>query len=84
MNVTELSQIVVDPDDKTPQLQLRLAAEVEPDPFWPLVKVKIGEFLHPLGIHTWVTWRHYDAQSDKVLDMGGVVCQFCPKAQYRK
>lgn len=84
MNVTELSQIVVDPDDKSTAVLLKLAAEADQhDPLWALFKVTLGKFLHPLGVHTWVRWRHYDAASDRVIDMPGVVCQWCPKAKLR-
>lgn len=84
MNATELSQIVVDPDDKTPSLIIKLAAEAESnDPLWPSIKVRIGQILHPFGVHTWVRWRHYDAASGKVIDMNGVICQFCSKARLR-
>lgn len=86
MNATELSQIVVDPEDKTVALMLRLAAETNdtPDPLWPSIKVQVGKHLHRLGIHTWVRWRHYDAVSDTIIDMNGEVCQWCPKARFVK
>jgi hypothetical protein len=84
MNATELSQIVVDPDDKTVDLMLRLAGECDgTDPLWPTIKVTIGRVLHPLGIHTWVRWRHYDKMSDKVIDMNGEVCTWCPRARFQ-
>lgn len=82
MNATELSQIVVDPEDRSTALFLRLSAEADrDDPLWPTVKLLIGRLLHRFGVHTWVRWRHYDAVSDQVIDMNGVVCQWCPKAK---
>jgi len=84
MNATELSQIVIDPEDRSAALLLQLAAEADQhDPLWPLIKVHVGKLLHPLGVHTWVRWRHYDAASGQVIEMGGVVCQWCPKAEFR-
>jgi hypothetical protein len=84
MNATELSQIVVDPEDKSTDLLLKLSYETDTkDPLWPTIKVWIGKSLHPLGIHTWVRWRHYDKASDQVIDMNGVVCCFCSKAQLK-
>lgn len=85
MNATELSQIVIDPEDRTTDLLLRLAPQADQqDRIWPLAKVLVGRFLHPFGVHTWVRWRHYDKASDQVLDMPGVVCQWCPKARYNR
>lgn len=83
MNVTEYSQIVVDPPDASDEL-IELLTLLDdgptPDPVWPRVKLIIGRILHPFGIHTWVRWRYYDPTIDRIIDMNGVVCQYCPKA----
>jgi len=85
MNATELSQIVVAPEDRTDEVQALLeeAAKDWPEPFWPNTKTIIGRVLHPFGVHTWVRWKQYDPQSKQVLDMNGKVCCWCPKAKLR-
>lgn len=62
---------------------LELAAKVDDTKVSRLAwaKLWLGRFLHPVGVHTWVRWMHYDKASDRVLDMNGEVCQFCPKAR---
>jgi len=83
MNATEFSQIVISPDDATDELLelLELLDDAPtPTPFWPRVKVALGWALHPFGVHTWVRWRHYDPVIDRVVEMPGVVCQFCGHA----
>lgn len=87
MNAPEFAQVVVDPEDKTAALMLRLIEEVKDDddgkPRWAWAKLFIGKWVHALGIHTWVRWRHYDRASDSIIDMNGKVCQWCSKARLR-
>jgi len=85
MNATELSQIVVDPKDRTDEIMevLADAGDQGPDPFRSKVKLLIGRALHPFGIHTWVRFLYYDAASMRVMDMNGEVCTWCPKARLR-
>lgn len=83
MNVPELSQLVLDPEDMDKvNLQLLVAQHFkEADPIWAAIKVQIGRVLHPFGVHTWVRWLHYDLATDRVIDMNGVICQWCTKAR---
>jgi hypothetical protein len=84
MNVTELTQVQVDPEDHTVGLMFRLAQEYgEPDlSRRQTLKLYFGRYiLHRLGTHTWVRWLHYDRSSERVIDTGGRVCAFCTKGR---
>jgi len=82
MNATETYQIQVDPDDETPSLRNELIELEDEDAHgWTAVKLWAGGFLHRFGVHTWVTWYHWDAASQRLIDMDGVICSFCPKAR---
>ena len=80
MNATETWQVVRSPEeDLSDELIAKLEALSEADPIPRSAKVKIllGQFLHRLGIHTWVRHRRWDERSDRMIDVG-VVCWYCP------
>ena len=86
MNVTEVTKIQVDPELEHLKPKIALAANRQGLLYQIIkletrVKLALGRFLHPLGIHTWVAWKQYDEASDRIIDTGGVICEFCPKAK---
>lgn len=84
MNVTEVDQIVVPPDLKYDEARIR-AADGGPKRIrlrtW--LKLKVGRIVHPFGIHTWVRWKTWDPASERIIDTGGRVCEFCAQGYYR-
>lgn len=44
-------------------------------------RLLLGRLLHPFGKHTWMRWMTYDEASDRILDTGGQICEFCPRAR---
>lgn len=40
-------------------------------------KLRIGAWMHHLGVHHWVVWKTYDPISQRIIDQGRV-CAFCP------
>jgi hypothetical protein len=79
MNVTDASQIVVDPnDDLTEALQFRLeelSYSINTNRRTQ-VKLWFGSAVHWLGIHTFVRHMRYDPSSDALVDVGRV-CMYC-------
>lgn len=72
MNVTEVEQVVVDPSvEEVPVSTIQISHKT-----W--LKLKVGRMLHPFGIHTWVRWKQWDPASQRAIDTGGRVCEFCP------
>lgn len=82
MNNFEVSQVVVLPADKefAPEVRARVAQEPSP-PAAAMRRLRIGRWLHYLGIHHWVLMRVYDAQSKRILNTGGHTCAFCARAR---
>lgn len=85
MNVTEVSQVVHSPNhpDQSEELLSRLrqmADELPPITAKSGLKLMLGEWLHPLGVHTWV--RHKTLDGDLLVDVG-LVCWFCAKGKLR-
>jgi hypothetical protein len=86
VNVTEVNKIVVEPS-KRHLLERITAAAIRQKVFYQTIgltqrlKLTLGQIVHPLGIHTWVSWKSYDEGSDRIIDTGGKICEFCPKAR---
>ena len=87
MNAYEIHKYVIHPDFREHEARIVEAIRIlGPQHIttktW--LKMKLGRYLHPFGVHTWVTWKTYDVMSDRVIDTGGKVCEFCPKGKYRR
>ena len=84
MNATETSQVVRSPDETmTAAIEERILDLIEEQA--PLtgrtsIKLRIGQLLHLLSIHTWVRHMRYDDASDKLVDVG-MVCWFCSRGK---
>lgn len=86
MNVTEITKIQVAPEQEDLKPQVARAADRQGLLFTTVsvqlrVKLALGRILHPLGVHTWARWMQYDDTSDRVIDTGGFICEFCPLAR---
>lgn len=78
----EVSQVVVFPADKefAPEVRARVMQEPLP-PAAAMRRLRIGRWLHRLGIHHWVKMRVFDSQSRRILHTGSYVCAFCHRAR---
>ena len=84
MNVTEVDQVVVPPELKHEEARVQTAIggpqRISPRTWF---KLKLGLIVHPFGHHTWVRWKTWDPVSERIIDTGGRVCEYCPKGHYR-
>ena len=85
-DTSSIIKIQVDPSQAHLLRQIELAAARQGVLYvlvgWkPRVKLLLGRLVHPLGRHTWLRWMTYDEVSDRILDTGGQICEFCPKAR---
>lgn len=81
--MNEISQIVINPDDATPELLARVSAHVEASPRVSgrqTIKMIIGKLIHPVW-HTMVPLKLYDYSSDRIIHTGRKICLFCSRSR---
>lgn len=86
MKATDFEQLVLHPDDhKEENLRSYVEQWIDENPPKPIplrarAVLLFGWLIHPIGHHTWVTWRQWDPASHRFVDVGEK-CRYCPKGR---